>query len=202
MNIGHSSLLPYDECAFQARIQTSVDPMIYRLDTNAIWNKNQCYTGFGPRPGYMGNGVSTIAGHPVATAEKLIDIDSVLSNRNVITSKCKSGHLNPINVTKLNQIDLGQCNHYLDPVASRLTNPAFNYKEAPIDRFYNLNQNPQLPIFWNFAKNTDLETKDNFTFKFDGLLSSSVLNKDKDDVLKYTSNRSKQSLVDLPAVYF
>ena len=106
MNIGHSSLLPYDECAYQTRIQTSVDPMIYRLDTNSIWNKNQCYTGFGPRPSYMGNGVSTIAGHPVATSQKLIDIDSVLSNRNVVISKCKSGNLNPINVTKLSFIIL------------------------------------------------------------------------------------------------
>ena len=201
MNIGHSSLLPYDECAYQTRIQTSVDPMIYRLDTNSIWNKNQCYTGFGPRPSYMGNGVSTIAGHPVATSQKLIDIDSVLSNRNVVISKCKSGNLNPINVTKLSQQDLGQCNHYLDPVNSRLTNPAFNYKEAPIDRFYNLNTNPQLPIFWSFAKNTDLETKDNFTFKFDGLLASSVLSKNINDVNEYKTNRTNQSLVDLPAVY-
>lgn len=184
MNIGHSSLLPYDECAYQARIQTSTDPLLYKLDENQIYNKNQCFSGFGPRPSYMGNGVSTIAGQPVAAAQKLIDVDSVLSNRNVVASKCKSGNMNPLNITKLQQQNLGRCNHYLDPVASRLTNPAFNYREAPIDRFYNLNQNPQIPIFWNFSKNTSLEAKDNFNFKFDGLLSESVLGENDVSTIK------------------
>ncbi len=84
----------------------------------------------------------------------------------------KIHHHDPkIPLTKLlKQKDLGDCkNRYLDPITSRLTNPAFNYKEAPIDRFYNLNQNPQDNIFWNFAVNTDLEAKDNFKFTFDGI---------------------------------
>lgn len=176
MNIGYSSLLPYDECAYRTKTQISTDPMIYKLDTNQIWNCKQCFSGFGPRPSYMGNGVSTIIGQPVATSQYLTDIDSILSNRNVVISKCRTGNVNPLNPTKLSQKDLGNCNNkYLDPVTSRLTNPAFNYREAPIDRFYNLNQNPQDNIFWNFAVNTDLEMKDNFKFKYDGIKINNMI---------------------------
>ena len=50
MNIGYSSLLPYDECAYRTKTQISTDPMIYKLDTNQIWNCKQCFSGFGPRP--------------------------------------------------------------------------------------------------------------------------------------------------------
>ena len=176
MNIGYSSLLPYDECAYRTKTQISTDPMIYKLDTNQIWNCKQCFSGFGPIPSYMGNGVSTIIGQPVATSQYLTDIDSILSNRNVVISKCRTGNVNPLNPTKLSQKDLGNCKHkYLDPVTSRLTNPAFNYREAPIDRFYNLNQNPQDNIFWNFAVNTDLEMKDNFKFKYDGIKINNMI---------------------------
>ena len=45
MNIGYSSKLPYDECAYRTRTQTSTDPMIYKLDTNQIWNCKQCFSG-------------------------------------------------------------------------------------------------------------------------------------------------------------
>lgn len=170
MNIGHSSQLPYDECAYRTATQISTDPMIYKLDTNSIYNCKQCFSGFGPRASYMGNQASTVIGHPVATSQYLTDIDSIFSNRNVVISKCRSGNVNPLNPTKLPLQHLPDCNNkYLDPITSRLTNPAFDYKEAPIDRFYNLNQNPQDHIFWNFAVNTDLETKDNFKFKFDGI---------------------------------
>lgn len=175
MNIGQSTQLPYDECAYRTATQISTDPMIYKLDTNQIWNCQQCFSGFGPRPSYMGNGVSTVAGQPVATAQQLTDIDSIFSNRNVVISKCRTGNVNPLNPVKLAQKDLGNCgSKYLDPITSRLTNPAFNYKEAPIDRFYNLNQNPQDHIFWDFAVNTDLEMKDNFKFKFDGIKTRDI----------------------------
>lgn len=170
MNIGHSSLLPYDECAYKDKLKKSTDPLIYNLDTNKIWSCNQGLSTLGPRSGIMGNGVSTIAGHPVATAQYLSDVESILTNRNVPTSKCRNAQLNPINVAsvpKESLVHLNNVSHYLDPISSRLTHPAFNYKEAPISRFYNLNQNPQLPVFWSFAVNTKNEAIDNFKFSFD-----------------------------------
>lgn len=167
MNIGHSSKLIYDDCAFNHRVRKSTNPMIYKLDTNAIWNKQQCMSVFGPRSGFMGNGVGTLAGHPVATAQQLTDIESILTNRNVHTSQCKNGNLNPVNLTKLQQYNLKQCPNYLDPIASHLTHPAIKYREAPTDRFYDINNNQQLPIFWNFAVNTTNEAKDNFKFQLE-----------------------------------
>lgn len=174
VNFGHSSRTMYDnpwgtsgECEYATFYKQSTDPMIYTLDTNRIYNCKQCFTAYGPRSSYMGNGVSTVNGQNPAEAQTLTDIDSILSNRNVPLSKCKNGHLNPINVTKFKQTNLCECSNMLDPISSRLTHPAFNYKEAPTSRFYNLNQNPQKAIFWNFAVNTRNEARDNFDFTFE-----------------------------------
>lgn len=168
MNNGHSSLLLYDKCAYKDKLKKSTDPLLYNLNTNKIWSCNQGLSTLGPRSGYMGNGVSTFVGHPVATAQYLSDVESILTNRNVLTSKCRNGQLNPVNLTNKynnNLKHLQNTSNYLDPINSRLTHPAFNYKEAPINRFNNLPQNPQLNIFWNFSINTKNEAKDNYTFK-------------------------------------
>ena len=176
MNFGYSSNLIYDDCAYNAAVQEATNPLIYRLNTNRIFNQSQFCSTVGPRPGYMGNGVGTLAdssyfepGHPPATANYLVDIESILSNRNVHTSKCKNGHVNPINLTKLKQHNLSTNNKFLDPVATHLIIPPIKSKEAPIDRFYELTTDPQKPIFWNFAVNTDLEARDNFKFKNVGI---------------------------------
>lgn len=169
MNIGHSSKLIYDKNAYLTKTEMMTEPMKYKLSKDRIYNKNQAFTSFGPRTSYMGNNVSTIIGHPAATSQYLTDIDSVFTNRNVLISKARTSQVNPINPTKFKQIHLkDDTTKFLDPITTRLTNPAFNYKEAPIDRFYNLNQNPQNNIFWNFSVNTDLEMKDNFRFRFKG----------------------------------
>lgn len=165
-NFGHSSKLIYDECAYQDKLQERTDPLLYRISPHQIHSCDQCLSTLGPRASYMGNEVSTVADHPVATAQYLTDVESILTNRNLPRSKCKNGEMNPINVTKLPLKHLGKCNKYLDPMSSRLTYPPFNYREAPIDRFYNLPQNPQdlRTIFWDFASNTRLEAKDNYVY--------------------------------------
>lgn len=165
MNIGHFTGLKNDQCAYNTYIQQSTDPLIYQLNTNAIWNENQCASYLGPRPKCMGNGAGTLVGFPVATAQYLTDVDSILSNRNVRLSECKNSNLNPINLTKLPQYNLYPCNNFLDPIATHLSDPPIKYRGAAIDRFYNLNNNPQIPIFWNFAVNTANEARDNYKFK-------------------------------------
>jgi len=176
MNFGYSSRLPYDDCAYNYYVQKSTNPLIYRMNTNKIFNGSQFCSTFGPRPGYMGNGVSTLAdstyfepGHPPATANYLVDVESILTNRNMHTSKCKNGNVNPANLIKLSRTKynhhLPTDNKFLDPVATHLIIPPIKSREAPIDRFYELTTDPQKPIFWNFAVNTDLEAKDNFKFK-------------------------------------
>lgn len=164
MNIGHSSRLIYDECAYHDRLQERTDPLLYRLNANRIHNCDQCLSTLGPRSSYMGQGVSTTAGHPVATAQHLTDVESILSNRNVPTSKCKNAEMNPIDVTKMGLTHLPTCTGYLDPMATHLSYPPFNIKEMPINRFYDLPQNPQEPIFYDFASNTKLESKDNHIY--------------------------------------
>jgi len=162
LNIGHSSRLGYDSCAYSDRLTESVGPLGYRLDPNWQENNNQCLSTLGPRSSYMGQGVSTSVGHPIATSQKLVDVESVLSNRNLKTTKCKRDGVNPINVTKFGVKHMRTCNDYLNPLSSRLTYPAANYRDMAVNRFYNLDRNPQLNIFYDWSVNTKLEAKDNF----------------------------------------
>jgi hypothetical protein len=172
MNNGYSSRLIYDECAYQDRLHERTEPLLYRLSPNQIHNCDQCLSTLGPRSSYMGQGVSTTTGHGVATAQYLTDVESVLTNRNVPASKCKNGEMNSIDVTKFGLKHLRTCNGFLDPMATHLSYPPFNIREMPTNRFHNLPQNPQEPIFYNFAANTKLEGKDNFTFRLNKLKSS------------------------------
>ena len=40
VNIGHSSRLDYDKCAYEDRLLESVSPLHYRINANQIHNKN------------------------------------------------------------------------------------------------------------------------------------------------------------------
>ncbi len=162
LNIGHSSRLGYDSCAYSDRLTESVGPLGYRLEPSWQENCNQCLSTLGPRSSYMGQGVSTAAGPSIATSQKLVDVESVLTNRNLKTTKCRKDQLNPINVTKYGVKHLRICNDALNPSPSRLTYPAANYRDMAVNRFYDLDRNPQANVFFDFAVNTKLEAKDNF----------------------------------------
>lgn len=168
MNIGHSSRLIYDNCSYRDRINASTSPLANRLDVNQIWNCNSCLSTLGPRSS-IGNGfgvsVPAGVGFGPAMAQKLVDVDSILSNRNVPASRCSDRFVNPINVTKFPLEHAPICNDYLNPLASKLTDPAYNYKGIAIDRFYNLPKNPQANIYWDMAINSKLESRDNYIFK-------------------------------------
>lgn len=166
MNIGHSSRLIYDNCAYEDRLQESTSPLLYKLNPNQIYNCDSCLSTLGPRTSQnVGIGVSTSVGFPVATSQALVDVESILSNRNVPLNKCKSGEVNPIDVTKFPLVNARICNETLNPLSSRLSFPAYNYRDVAIDRFYNLPKNPQINIYWDTATNTKLESKDNFVFR-------------------------------------
>jgi len=171
VNIGHFSKLAYDKCYYEDELAQSVSPLLYRLNPNQISNCNSCNSVFGPRAsgvnghGINGYGVSTTVGQRTAPAQDLIDVDSILSNRNVIASKCKDGKVNDIDVTKFHLQHARICNDFLDPIASHLTNPPANYREMAINRFYDLPTHPQANIFYDFAVNTSLESKDNYLEK-------------------------------------
>lgn len=164
VNFGNSSRLSYDNDTYKDKLTESVAPANYKLNNEAIYNRQQCLSTLGPRTSYMGNSVSTTVGFPpaVALTPELVDISSILSNRNMKLSNSKNGKVNDIDVTKYKLEHLDNCNNFLDTSPSRLTNPTQNYRDMAINRFYNLERNPQEAIFWNFSINTKLEAIDNF----------------------------------------
>lgn len=170
--IGHSSRLSYDKCSYDDYLSESVSPLLYKLNPNQVNNCNSCLSVFGPRSGIAGNskGVSTLVGDVTMPSQELVDLESILSNRNVIASKCKDGKVNDIDVTKFNLQHARICNDFLDGVSSRLTNPSKNYKGMSINRFYDLPKNPQANIFYDFAVNTKLEAKDNYRERVPSLI--------------------------------
>ena len=162
MNIGHNSRLPYDECAYPDKLQVSTGPLNYRLSNDQVYNCDRCLSTGGVRTSYMGHGVSTYKDVGVAAAQDLVDVDSIFKNLNVKTSKCARNMVNPVNPTQFKQLDSKMCGNLLNPEESRLSYPCSNYRGININRFYDLNTDPQKPVFWDFASNSRLEAKDNF----------------------------------------
>lgn len=160
MNIGHSSRLTYDSCAYDDRLEESTGPYRARVDPNRIKNCESCLSVYGPRGSHNGYGVSTVSGNTIAPSQDAVDVESILTNRNVPTSKCKDGKVNKIDVTKFGVKHARVCNKYLDPVATRLTNPVKTYREMAINRFHDLPKDPQMNVFYDFSRNTVLEAKD------------------------------------------
>ena len=164
MNIGNSTRLPYDKCAYPDRLTESVSPGTYRLQPFQNYRCDSCLYTNGPRTGYNGYGVSTTVEDGPAMSQRLVDVESVLSNREVKTSKCKDGNINKVRPQDFKLLNKNVCGDDQFRRYSHLSHPAFNYKEAPIDRFYNLVRDPQANIFYDFAKNTVLEAKDNYIY--------------------------------------
>jgi len=170
--IGHSSRLGYDINTYDDYLSESVSPLLYKLNPNQVNNCNSCLSVFGPRSSIAGNskGVSTLVGDVTIPSQELVDLESILSNRNVIASKCKDGKVNDIDVTKFSLQHARVCNDFLDGISSRLTNPSDNYRGMSINRFYDLPKNPQANIFYDFAVNTKLEAKDNYRERVPSLI--------------------------------
>jgi hypothetical protein len=162
MNIGHSSRLAYDDATYVDRLRESTDPLLYRVNRTHMYNCDNCLSVLGPRGGGMNPSVSRVNKGGLAPAQDLADLESIMTNRNVKLSKAKTGHVNPIDVTKYKLYHNRICNDTLNPENTRLSYPAMMYRETSINRFYDLPQNPQEPIFWDFAVDTKLEAKDNF----------------------------------------
>jgi len=162
-NFGVSSRLQYDPTFISDDIEQSVAPLQSILDPNRVKNCSQCFNLNGPRPGHNGWGDNIPIANPGLTpAQQLVDVDSIMSNRNVKASRDKRGMVNPIDVFKFKTYDTKLCDRGLDPLASISTYPKQLYREMSINRFYDLNINPQVNIFWNWAVNSQLEAKDNY----------------------------------------
>lgn len=163
-NVGHFSRLGYDAVAIRDSVQESTAPLFYRMNSNFNDNCNACLSTFGPRPSGGANsfGVSTVPTSAHAPAQQLTDIESILTNRNVISSKSKDGQVNDIDVSKFKLQHARTCNDFLDPISTHLTDPASNYRGMAINRFFNLPKDPQANIFYDWSVNTKLEAIDNY----------------------------------------
>ncbi len=196
---GHFSRTRYDGCAYPGDLTTSTGTYSYVMNPDRIHNCGGCLTTFGPRSGLNGAGVSNVTGDVIAAAQQNIDIDTIMSNRNVPLSKCKKGKVNPVNLNDIKIQNLPICNDYLDSQHTKMSDPAMFYRGAPLNRFYDLNKDPQANIFYDFAVNTRLEAKDNHfpelpipfrNIKFNGDNKWEPAIVDINDV-NHTSNRRK-----------
>ena len=157
-NIGESTRLPYDADTYPDALIESVNPGNYRLNENHIHNCGGCLSLEGP----VGYGASSTACHVIAESQKLVDQESLLSNRNVKASKSKKGKVNHIDFKDHKFINKSICPGKLAASHSRITHPRVNYRGAPINRFYNLIHDPQENIFFDWSINSTLEAKDNY----------------------------------------
>lgn len=175
-NFGYSTRLSYDETTYNDRLEESVAPLEYRLNTNRIYNCDSCSSSLGPRPSKQGyeNSLPVANQAAVSQTPEMVNIESILTNRNVPASKNKKNTVNPIDVTQISVNNPRMCNDFLNPLSSRLTYPAATYRDMGINRFYDLNKNPQANIFYDFAENTKLEAIDNYIPTIPKVWSSSM----------------------------
>lgn len=163
INIGHSDRPIYDNCYYNEKLEESTAPLLYKLNPINNTNCEKCLSVFGPRSSHNGHGVSTFSkNNSIAPAQQLVGLESILTNRNMKLSRCKDGKVNNADLSKYKLHHSKICNDFLDPISTRLTNPSSNYRGMSINRFYDLPKDPQANIFYDFARNTTLEAKDNY----------------------------------------
>ncbi len=169
-NYGISSNLRNDTDYVDEQIQQSTAPLQYKMDVNQIKNCNSCFTLNGSSLPNL-NGGGSMANIPISNPSadvmmQLTDIDSIMSNRNVKSSKSKRGKVNDVDIFKFKTYDNKICNKFLDPQSSLLNTPKQLYRELSINRFYDFNQNPQKNIYYNDSMNSQLMAKDNYDFPY------------------------------------
>lgn len=161
MNIGNFNRLSYDNCAYDGKIKQSTDPLNYRLSVDQIHNCDRSFFPLGPRNSSYG--VSTAGDAGYAISQNMVDVDSILSNRNVKQNKCRNNDMvNPIDPTKFKGTHANLSNNRLNPEYTKLSHPSSNYRGSGINRFYDTIHNAQDNLFWNFETNSTLEARDNF----------------------------------------
>ena len=168
-NIGHSSKLLYDRKFYPDHLDESVGPGDYRLQTYSIYSNNSCVPPVGINYGFNGAGVSTTSPYNYAMAQRLVDVDSDLSNRNLKQSRQRAGRVNIKDITQQQYFNLNNCpegvtckNDSLSPEYTHLSASPKNCRGVGVNRFYDLLTNPQANIYYPWTINTTLESKDNY----------------------------------------
>lgn len=166
-NFGRSSNLVYDTEHIEDDTIQSTSPMLSTMDPNRISNCNKCLSLNGPRASHNGWGNSIVIDKPsIAPAQQVTDIESILLNLNLKNSKTKKGGVNPVDVFKFETYNSTLCNQDLDPLDTLQTFPKQLYREMSINRFYDLNKNPQENIYYSWTENSQLTARDNYNAPF------------------------------------
>lgn len=161
MNIGNFNRLSYDDCAFQDRMTQSTDPLNYRLSINQIYNRDRCLSTFGPRNSTYG--CSTIGDPGYAVSQNQVDVESILSNRNVKASRCRTSDMvNPINPITMTPTLAPICDNKLKPAYTKLSHSSKTYRSMGVNRFYDTLIDPQANLYWDRSINTHLQAIDNY----------------------------------------
>lgn len=161
MNIGHFSRLSCDSGVYDEKLYDSMNPAKYRMEINQIRNCGRCLPSTVDRRGKFG--VSTLGSLSAPESQDLADLESVFSNRNVKISKARIGRVNPINPLLSGPVvHQSECMTPPENTFTRFSHPAQSYRDAGVNRFYDLLHDPQLNIFSDFSINTRLEAKDNY----------------------------------------
>lgn len=122
-----STRIPYDECAFREEVTQSVIPGHYRLYDGQYENTGKCILHAGPRNTrtYNSSEISQV------DRNNLVDVDSILSGRNLQLTSCVEGRtLEDLNkqYNGLQLQDPKLCSDFLLPTETRYSHPATNYK--------------------------------------------------------------------------
>lgn len=162
VQIGYNDRLAYDKCYYDERIKESTAPLGRIMDDSKFFNCNKCMSIYGPRPssGSKSFGVSTAKGVSKPNLQNFVDIENVLTNRNLKATKCRKDQVNPVNIMKLQTSTPKLCSDQLSPISTLLTEPRYMSRGIPINRFIDLPINPQEHIYWDISRNTRLEAID------------------------------------------
>jgi hypothetical protein len=162
MNIGQFSRASSDTGVYDEKLYDSMNPTKYRMDSTQIRNCGRCLSTTDKRGKF---GVSTFGSLSAPESQDLADLESVFTNRNVKISKARTGRVNPVNPLLTSSgsiVHQRECLTDKDTAYTRFSHPAQSYRDAGINRFYNLLHDPQEHIFSDFSANTRLEAKDNY----------------------------------------
>ena len=178
---GLFSRLKYDECFLKEDTKQSVRPGDYKLFTGQNENINSCHSIFGPRNNRTRNSSELKKG---ANFGDRAEIESHLMNRDTPASRCKKNRLLDEKNEKLSR-ELQKsilCNKFLNPTASRLNDPLYNFRELstienqinfplinPINNVFHGNNTTKLPNQNTNSRNgvnTRLEAKFLYSKKF------------------------------------
>lgn len=121
-----SNRVSYDDCAYELKMNRSVEPGCYRLDKAFPENINQCYSYLGP----IGSkaDVSTAINAPELAFHDMVDIESQLSFRRHNLSECNNDAKPFVkkNFDKINHKKT--CNMNLVAQDTRFSHPIDNYR--------------------------------------------------------------------------